>query len=313
MEYRRLGQSGLRVSTIAMGGWMNFGANKREEESAAAIIDASYNAGIRYFDLADQYEKGEAEIQMGKLLKRYPRNNLVIASKTFWPMSDDPNDRGLSRKHIMHSIDATLTRLGTDFVDLYFCHRPDPDTPVLETAWAMHDLVTAGKVRYWGTSVWSAQDIDAAIEVCERYRLHRPLVEQPHYSMLRREVVEQSILPAADRHGMGLVVFSPLAMGLLTGKYDDEIPAGTRYAEGSWEWSGLFTESNREKVRRLKKVAGELGIQRSQLALAWAMRNPLVASVITGATSVAQVQENVAAAEISIPAEVLQEIEAILA
>lgn len=309
MRYRRLGDAGMKVSVVALGGWINFGEGKMAEERAKAVVERAYERGVNFFDLADSYGKGEAERQMGALLGRYPRHTLVISTKLFWPMSDDVNDRGLSRKHIFESIDKSLKRLGTDYVDIYFCHRPDPETPIEETARAMDDLIRMGKVLYWGTSEWGAAEIAEAHSLCERYGWAKPKAEQPQYSMLWRERVEREIAPTTQPRGIGLVVWSPLAMGLLTGKYDDGIPADSRFAREEWARERMMTEENAARVRRLKPIAERLGITRSQLALAWALRSPAVSSVITGATRPEQVEENVAAAEVELSEEDLAEIE----
>lgn len=312
MQYRRLGDAGVKVSAVSLGGWINYGEGKVPDDEARRVVERAYDLGINFFDLADIYGKGEAEKQMGAILKQFPRHTLVISTKVFWPMSDDINDRGLSRKHIMESIDKSLQRLGTDYVDIYFCHRPDPETPIVETARAMHTLIEQGKVLYWGTSEWSAAQIVEAYEVCERYNLHPPKVEQPQYSMLFRERVEQEILPATERRGIGLVVWSPLAMGMLTGKYDDGIPADSRFGREEWARERFMTAENVEKVRRLKPIADELGLTRAQLALAWVLRQSGVSSVITGATRVAQVEDNAAAGDVTLSPEVIQRIEAVL-
>jgi voltage-dependent potassium channel beta subunit len=312
MKYRRLGDAGMKVSAVSFGGWINFGEGKVAQDVAAAMVKRAYELEINYFDLADIYGKGEAEKQMGAVLKQYPRHTLVIASKVFWPMSDSVNDQGLSRKHIMESIDKSLKRLGTDYVDLYFCHRPDPETPILETARAMNDLIRQGKVLYWGTSEWSGAQIAEACDICDRYGLARPQTEQPKYSMLWRDRVEKDVLPAARERGVGLVVFSPLAMGMLTGKYDDGIPADSRFAREPWAKEELLSEANAAKVRKLKPIADGLGITRSQLALAWALRHPQVSSTIIGATKVAQIEDNVRAVDVTIPADALAQIEGVL-
>lgn len=312
MQYRRLGNAGMKVSAVSLGGWINFGEDRMAGERARDIVKRAYDLGINFFDLADAYAKGEAEKQMGAVLQQFPRHTLVISSKLFWPMSDDVNDRGLSRKHIMESIDKSLQRLGADYVDIYFCHRPDPETPIEETARAMNDLIQQGKVLYWGTSMWNAAQITEAYEVCERYGLHKPTVEQPEYSMLRRDRVEPQILPAAEPRGIGLVVWSPLAQGMLTGKYDDGIPEESRFAKEEWVKDRFFSEDNVEKVRRLKPIADELGITRAQLALAWVLRQDGVSSVITGATKVSHVEDNAGAAEVELTDDVIEEIEEIL-
>lgn len=312
MQYRRLGDAGMRVSAISLGGWINYGEGKVEQDEARRVVEVAYESGINFFDLADIYGKGEAEKQMGEVLKQYPRHTLVISTKVFWPMSDDVNDRGLSRKHIMESIDKSLERLGTDYVDIYFCHRPDPDTPIIETAHTMHDLVQQGKVLYWGTSVWSAAQLVEAHEICQRYGWHLPKTEQPQYSMLHRTPVEDQVLPAAQARGIGLVAFSPLGQGMLTGKYDDGIPEGSRFAREEWAKNRFVNDENIQKVRKLKSIADELSITRSQLALAWVLRNPDVSSVITGATKAAQVEENVKAADVQLSADQINQIDTIL-
>jgi voltage-dependent potassium channel beta subunit len=309
MKYRRLGDAGMKVSAVALGGWINFGEGKMAEERARAVVERAYELGVNFFDVADVYAKGEAERQMGALLARYPRHTLVISSKLFWPMSDDVNDRGLSRKHIFESIDKSLGRLDTDYLDIYFCHRPDPDTPLEETARAMDDLIRMGKVLYWGTSEWGAAEISEAHSLCERHGWAKPKAEQPQYSMLWRERVEREIAPATQPRGIGLVVWSPLAMGLLSGKYDDGIPDDSRFAREDWARERMMTEENAARVRRLKPIAERLGVTRSQLALAWALRTPAVSSVITGATRPEQVEENVAAAEVELSDEDLQAVE----
>ncbi|WP_029214595.1 aldo/keto reductase family protein [Kallotenue papyrolyticum] len=312
MQYRRLGSSGLKVSAISLGGWINYGEGKVAEEAARRVVERAYEQGINFFDLADIYGKGGAERQMGAILRQYPRHTLVISSKVFWPMSEDINDQGLSRKHIMESIDKSLERLGTDYLDIYFCHRPDPETPIEETARAMDDLIHQGKVLYWGTSEWSAAQIVEAYEICERYNLYKPVVEQPQYSMLYRERVEQQIMPVTAPRGIGLVVWSPLAQGMLTGKYDAGIPEDSRFAREPWARERYMTDANIERVRRLKAIADELGISRAQLALAWVLRTPAVSSAIIGATRPEQIDDNVRAAEVQLSAEVIERIEQIL-
>jgi len=302
----------MQVSGVALGGWINFGEGKMGEENARQIVEAAYEQGINFYDLADVYERGEAERQMGGVLKRYPRNTLVISSKLYWQMSDDVNDRGLSRKHIMESIDRSLERLQTDYLDIYFCHRYDEHTPLLETARAMNDLIQRGKILYWGTSEWSGAQLAEATALCERYALYPPQTEQPQYSMLYRERVETEILPVTEPRGIGLVVWSPLAQGMLSGKYDDGLPEGSRFAKDEYMRERIMTDENVEKVRALKSVADELGITRSQLALAWALRQPGVSSVITGATHPDQVRENVAAADVTLTPEVIERIDGIL-
>lgn len=312
MQYRRLGNAGMKVSAVSLGGWINFGEGKVEQETARQIVETAYEQGINFFDLADAYGHGGAEEQMGKVLKQYPRHTLVISSKLFWPMSEDVNDRGLSRKHIVESIDKTLTRLGTDYLDIYFCHRPDPETPIRETAQAMHTLIEQGKVLYWGTSEWQAAQLVEAYELCDRYGWHLPKTEQPQYSMLYREPVESQILPATEPRGIGLVTWSPLAMGMLTGKYDEGVPQDSRFHREPWAKDQFFNEDNVQKVRRLEPIAAELGLTRAQLALAWILRQSGVSSVITGATRPEHVLDNVKAAAVELTAEIIEQIEAVL-
>jgi voltage-dependent potassium channel beta subunit len=310
MEYRRLGNCGTRVSVISLGGWINFEAGKIATKATKQVVRAAYEGGINFYDLADVYGHGTAEQIMGKLLGDYPRHTLVISSKVFGKMSEDVNDRGLSRKHIMESLHKSLKRLKTDYLDIYFCHRPDPDTPIEETARAMHDLIQAGKVLYWGTSKWEAGQLEAAYAVCERYGLHKPQVEQPQYSMLYRYEVEKEILPVADKYGTGLVVWSPLAMGMLTGKYDANIPEDSRFAKEPWAKEGYWRA--RDQVRALKPLAEGLGISRAQLALAWALVRPQINSLIIGATRPEQISENLGAVQIKLDAETLAAIADIL-
>ena len=312
MQYRRLGDAGMKVSAVSLGGWINFGKNKAEQDMARDIIKTAYDSGINFFDLADVYEKGDAETQMGKILADYDRHTLVVSTKAYWPMSDDINDRGLSRKHLMESIDKSLMRLGMDYVDIYFCHRPDPLTPMRETVMAMHSIIEQGKALYWGTSEWSGQQITEAHALCDKMNLHLPKTEQPQYSMLARTPVEPDVLPAAEARGIGLVTWSPLGMGMLTGKYDDGIPEDSRFAKESWAKDRFISDENVAKVKQLKPIADELGISRAQLALAWILRHSAVSSVITGATRPSQVEDNVKAADVQLSAEVIEQIEAIL-
>ncbi|GHO49425.1 aldo/keto reductase family protein [Ktedonospora formicarum] len=314
MQYRHLGNAGVKVSSVALGGWINYGEGKTAPDAAQQVIKTAYEQGINYFDIADVYGRGEAEKEMGAVLRDYPRHSLVIASKVFWPMSDEVNDRGLSRKHIMESVEKSLQRIGTDYLDIYFCHRPDPETPLVETARAMDDLVHQGKVLYWGTSEWTGSQIAEVYQICERYNLYPPTVEQPQYSMLYRERVEQEILPITEPRGIGLVIFSPLAQGMLTGKYDNGVGEGTRFNRETWARDRFFTEENTTRVRKLKEIADDLGVTRAQLALAWVLRHTGVSSVIIGATRPEQVNDNVKAIEVSdkLTEDVLQRIDAIL-
>lgn len=311
MPYRRLGEAGIKVSALSLGGWTTFGSSVTDSATAAAILRAAYEAGVTFFDIADVYARGEAERVMGAVLRQFPRHELVISSKVFWPMSDDVNDRGLSRKHILESVDKSLKRIGTDYLDLYFCHRFDADTPLEETARAMDDLIRQGKVLYWGTSEWTGAQLRAAHAVAERRNLSGPAVEQPQYNLLVRDKVEGDVRPAASELGMGLVVWSPLASGVLTGKYDDGIPPGTRLDRIEWLRGSGLTDERRARVKRFGQLAADAGISRARLALAWTLAQPGVSSVITGATAPDQLTENLAALSVTLSDELRAGLDAI--
>ncbi|HEY9075383.1 MAG TPA: aldo/keto reductase [Anaerolineaceae bacterium] len=297
MHYRRLGRSGLKVSEISLGAWVTFG-NQIDEERAIDLIRAAYDQGVNFFDNADMYAEGRAELVMGKAIQSLPREALVISSKVFWPTMPGPNGRGLSRKHIMESIHASLRRLGTDYVDLYFCHRFDPDTPVEEVVRAMDDLVHQGKVLYWGTSEWEAAQVVQAIAVARQFNLVPPTMEQPQYNLLHRRRVEAELAPVCREYGLGLTTFSPLYFGILSGKYNDGIPAGSRAALADMAWiRDRITPERLEIVRKLTALAQEIDLTTAQLAIAWILRRKEVSSVITGATRLEQLDENLAAAE----------------
>lgn len=303
MPYRPMGNSGLKVSALSLGGWTTFGGSIEEFDVAEGILKRAFEVGINFFDIADIYARGQAEEVMGRTLGLFPRHELVISSKVFWPMSDDVNDRGLSRKHIFESVEKSLKRIGTDYLDLYFCHRPDPDTPLEETVRAMDDLVHQGKVLYWGTSEWSGAQLAEAHALCDRRNLYAPRVEQPQYHLLARARVEGDVRPAALEHGMGLVTWSPLASGFLTGKYDDGIPAGTRLDRIDWLKDTLVTDDNRARSRRFATLAAELGVSRAELAIAWVMHQAGVSSVITGATRIEQLEQNLGALRVNYTSE----------
>ncbi len=311
MDYRHLGRAGIRVSEIGLGAWLTFGA-ELDVDDASECVKAAVDAGINFLDNADAYARGEAEQVLGLVIEKLGlrRRDLVLSSKVYWPMSDDVNDRGLSRKHITESIEASLRRLGTEYVDLYFCHRYDVETPIEEVVRAMDDLVHQGKVLYWGTSVWSAAQIERGVATAKMHNAYPPQVEQPRYNMLDRHI-EGEIVSVCQRHGMGLTVFSPLAQGLLTGKYNDGIPDDSR-AEKSEGLRNSLTEQNLDRVRRLTDVAASLDLEMSQLALAWNLRWPEISSVITGATKPSHVESNARASGIHLPDDVLAEIEEIL-
>ena len=300
MQYRPLGRCGTKVSAFGLGGWTTYGGSMKDESAVRTILHAAFERGVNFFDSADVYARGEAERVMGKALAELPRHRLVIATKVFWPMSDDVNDRGLSRKHVMESIERSLTRLGTDYVDIYFCHRADPETPMEETVRAMDDLVRQGKVLYWGTSEWTGSQIHDACRFADERGLYRPQVEQPQLSLLARKKFEADVRPQVDDHGLGFVVWSPLASGLLTGKYDGGVPKGTRLDQIDWLRNQLLVPDKIERVKRMKTVADRLGCTRTQLALAWCAAQTGVSSVILGATSVKQLDENLGALGVTV-------------
>jgi voltage-dependent potassium channel beta subunit len=309
MEYRRLGNAGMKVSAVALGAWLTYGGSL-EDKAAGDCIRTAIERGVNFIDLADAYARGEAERVVGQVIKDYKRSDLVISSKLYWPMSDNVNDRGLSRKHIMESVEGSLRRLDTDYLDIYFCHRYDAETPLEETVRAMDDLVHQGKILYWGTSVWEPRQIDDAVKLARQYNAYAPQVEQPRYNMLDRHI-EPEIMPTCAMHGIGLTVFSPLAQGLLTGKYNDGIPTGSRAETSEWLTEDL-TEENLNKMRQLAALAEDTGITMAQLALAWILRRPEISCVITGATRPEHVKKNVEAADIKLDADLLSQIETIL-
>jgi voltage-dependent potassium channel beta subunit len=311
MKYRKVGNSGLKLSCLSLGGWTTFGDSVKDEALASEIVKAAYDKGVNFFDMADAYAKGKSEEMMGRALKEFPRHTLVLSSKLFRPMSDDVNDQGLSRKHIMESIDKSLCRIGTDYLDIYFCHRHDPETAMEETVRAMDDLIHAGKILYWGTSEWPIDKIDEAVQVANKCNLYKPLVEQSQYSLLYRERVEKEVLPALPGYGMGLVIFSPLASGLLTGKYDEGIPEKSRIGRLGFIKEAWYREDPIARVRQLKPIAEELGIQRNELALAWLLHQAGISSVITGATHRAQLESNLKALDLSLPPEAVAKIDRI--
>lgn len=308
MRYRAVGRSGLKVSCLSLGGWTTYGESVHDQELIAKILRRAFDLGVNYFDMADVYGRGEAERCMGRVLAELPRHRLVLSSKVFFPMSDDPNDRGLSRKHIHESIDATLERLGSDYLDLYFAHRFDPGVPLEETVRAFSDLVERGKVLYWGTSEWSAESLTAAVEIARREGLHGPIVEQPQYSLLYRRI-ERELFPIVDETGLGLVVWSPLGQGLLTGKYDGGVPRGSRFDQLPQFTRWLLTEENLDRTRRMEAVARDMDSSRAQLALAWVLSRRPVASAIVGATTVQQLEENLGAADLDLPTEVVESLD----
>ncbi|MBE0699526.1 MAG: aldo/keto reductase [Anaerolineaceae bacterium] len=297
MHYRRLGRSGLKVSEISLGSWITFG-DQIEENNAVELLHAAYDHGINFFDNADVYANGQAELVMGRAIKELPREELVISSKVFWPTMPGPNGRGLSRKHLTESLHASLKRLGTDYVDLYFCHRFDPDTSVEEVVWTMNDFIHQGKVLYWGTSEWEAAQVAEAYGIARQYGLIPPTMEQPQYNMFHRRRVEVELSPICQKFGLGLTIWSPLHYGLLTGKYNDSIPEGSRASREDMAWlRDQITPDRIAKVRQLTAIAQEMEVTTAQLAIAWLLRRKEVSSVITGATRMEQLDENLGAPE----------------
>lgn len=314
MKYRRLGNSGLKVSEISLGSWLTYGKTV-EDNTAEKTIHKAYELGINFFDSANVYERGEGERVMAGALKEYPRESYVITTKAFWPMGEGPNDRGLSRKHVIEQANASLKRMNLDYVDIFYCHRYDPETPVEETLRAIDDLIRQGKILYAGVSEWSAAQIEEAVSVADKFLLDRIVVNQPVYNMLNR-YIEKEVIPVSSKHGMGQVVFSPLAQGILTGKYKgNTIPEDSRAsnAEINNFMKGMLTETTFTKVEQLEKIAKELEITLPSLALAWILRQPNVSSALIGASRPSQVEENVKAVEIELPSEVIEKIEGILA
>lgn len=311
MQYRYMGDTGIQLSALGLGGWTTYGASVKDEDTVESIIRHAYESGVNFFDISDIYEKGEAEIAMGKVFKDLPRHELVISSKCFWPMSEDVNDQGLSRKHIMESVEKSLKRIGTDYLDIYFCHRPDPNTPIEETIHAMTDLCRQGKILYWGTSEFDSLQLHNAHTTAKEWLAYAPRVEQPQLNLVARHKYATDVAPAVDSLGMGVVTWSPLASGLLTGKYDDGLPEGARLWRSERLREGYLTDENRERVRKFKAVADEVGCTRAQLAIAWAMAQPGVSSVITGATKLEQLKSNLGALEVEITEETSNKIDEI--
>ncbi|MED4227149.1 aldo/keto reductase family protein [Neobacillus cucumis] len=313
MKYRRLGKSGLKVSEISLGSWLTYGKSV-EDNVAEKTIHKAYELGINFFDSANVYEKGQGERVMAQALKEYPRESYVITTKAFWPMGEGPNDRGLSRKHVTEQVNASLKRMNLDYVDLFYCHRYDSETPVEETLRAIDDLIRQGKILYAGVSEWSAAQIEEAIRVADQFLLDRIVVNQPQYNMFHR-YIEKEVIPVSEKYGVGQVVFSPLAQGVLTGKYSsNRIPEDSRASNESINnfIKGMLNQDIYSKVAQLENLANELEITLPSLALAWILRQPNVSSALIGASKPGQVEENVKAVEIQLSNEVIQKIEGIL-
>ncbi len=319
MTYRRLGRSGLKVSALSFGSWVTYG-NQLGNDLATECMAAAYAGGVNFFDNAEVYAKGQSETIMGVALKKlgWRRASYIVSTKFFWGLHDGPNEKNtLNRKYLMQAIDGSLARLGMDYVDLVFCHRPDPDTPLDETVHAMSDMITAGKAMYWGTSEWSAAEIAAAWHIADKHHLHKPVMEQPQYNLLHRDRVEKEYARLYSDLGIGTTIWSPLASGLLTGKYNDGIPADSRGTLKGFEWLAerLTQPGQIAKVRKLAPIALDLQCSMAQMALAWCLKNPHVSTVITGASRPAQVHENLGALDVvpKLDAAVMARIDAALA
>lgn len=316
MEYRRLGRSGLKVSALSLGSWLTFG-KQISDDTAEQLMIAAYDQGINFFDNAEIYARGKSEIVMGNILKKlqWRRDTYVVSSKVFWG-GDKPNQTGLSRKHVFEACHAALQRFQLDYLDLYFCHRPDPETPIEETVWVMNDLIRQGKILYWGTSEWSAQEITEAHAIARREHLIPPTMEQPQYNLFHRYRFEIEYQRLFTELGYGSTIWSPLASGILSGKYNDGFPDQTRLGIQGLEWlrEKVHTEENLNKTRALGFIAADLGITLPQLALAWCLKNNHVSTVILGASKTQHLNENLKALEVQslLTPEIMERIEGVV-
>ena len=318
MNYRRLGRAGIKVSELSLGSWVTF-HNQLSTDLAVECMRTAYDLGCNFFDNAEVYARGQSEVVMGEALKRlgWRRGSYLVSTKIFWGLHDGVNEEDtLNRKRLLEGISGCLQRLQLDYVDLIFCHRPDPETPIEETVWAMHNIVERGQAIYWGTSEWSPDEFRAAWHLADTHHLHKPVMEQPHYNMFTRERFEKGYARLYEEIGLGTTVWSPLASGLLTGKYNAGVPADSRAALKGYEWlqKDVTDPQRLEKVKRLQPIAADLGCSLAQLALAWCLKNPHVSTVITGASKVEQVQENFGALEVvpKLTPEVMERIEGVL-
>jgi voltage-dependent potassium channel beta subunit len=322
MQYRRLGRSGLKVSELSLGSWVTY-HNQVDTSAATEMLAAAMDAGVNFFDNAEVYASGQSEVVMGQAFKalKWPRLNYVVSTKFFWGLSREGNTVNrmdtLNRKYLMQAIDGSLARMGLDFIDLVYCHRSDPNTPIEETVHAMSDMITQGKALYWGTSEWSAADIRAAWDIADKHHLHKPVMEQPQYHLFHRKRVEQEYARLYEDVGLGLTTWSPLASGLLTGKYRDGIPPGSRGALESMSYlvKSLGDATKNAAVTKLEVIAAELGCSVAQLAIAWVAKNPRVSTVITGASKLSQLQSNLGAVDViaKLTPDVMAKIDAISA
>ncbi|MEW6564442.1 MAG: aldo/keto reductase [Spirochaetota bacterium] len=318
MEYRRLGSAGVKVSALSLGSWVTYGSQV-DVDSAVAMLKAAYDQGVNFFDNAESYAGGKSEEIMGAALKKLGlrRASYLVSTKFYWGLNEGPNEKNtLNRKYLMQAIDGSLARFGLDYVDLVFCHRPDPNTPMEEVVWAMNDMVASGKALYWGTSEWSAEEIRQAWEIADRRNLRKPQMEQPQYNLLFRDRVEKEYQRLYSDIGLGLTTWSPLASGILSGKYAKGIPAGSRLSLPGYEWlKDRFPQEVLSSVAALEPIARDLGGTPSQLAIAWCLRNPHVSTVITGASRLEQLQENMKALDLlpKLTQEILDKIDKALA
>ena len=300
MEYRKLGKSGLKVSELSFGSWVTF-VNQLNEKSAMNCMSYAYDQGVNFFDNAEAYASGESEVLMGNILKKlnWDRDTYIVSSKVFWG-GDLPTQRGLSKKHIHDACNAALKRLRVDYLDLFFCHRPDPDTPIIETVYAMNDLLHQGKIMYWGTSEWSAEEIKEAFLSAEKYNLRPPSMEQPQYNILFRERFEKEYKNIFKKYKIGSTIWSPLASGLLTGKYNKNIPNKSRFTVKGYEWlAESMNEIDFTKIKKIVDLSKKLNIKPSQLAILWCLKNKNVSTVIIGASKLSQLKENLKSVDYS--------------
>ncbi len=318
MNYRHLGRSGLQISELSLGSWVTF-HNQADVDAAVELMAAARDYGVNFFDNAEVYAGGKSEEVMGAALKRlgWRRSSYLVSTKFYWGIEDGINEKNtLNRKRLIEGINGSLQRFGLEYVDLIFCHRPDPTTPIEETVWAMHNIIEWGKALYWGTSEWSAAEIVAAIEIAEKHHLHKPVMEQPHYNLFVREKFEKEYARLFKDYGYGSTTWSPLASGLLTGKYNNGIPADSRGSLPGYEWlrNSLTDEQRLAKVRALQPLAEEIGATLAQMAIAWCLKNPNVSTVITGASRASQVHENMKALDVveKLTPDVMKRIDEIL-
>ena len=322
MQYRRLGRSGLQVSELSLGSWVTY-HNQVDTAAAQEMLAAAMDAGVNFFDNAEAYAAGQSEVVMGAAFKalKWPRLNYIVSTKFFWGLDREGHATNrkdtLNRKYLMHAIDGSLSRLGLDFIDLVYCHRPDPHTPIEETVWAMSDIISRGKALYWGTSEWSAAEIRAAWDIADKHHLHKPVMEQPQYHLFHRKRVEEEYARLYEDIGLGLTTWSPLASGLLTGKYRGGVPEGSRGALQGMEFlhKGLLDNAKNDAVAKLEPIARELGGNLAQLAIAWVNRNPRVSTVVLGASKLSQLQDNLGALALTpkLTPELLARIDAVTA